>query len=883
MANTLQKIVARVALSYHHAPRKIAILLQNQGTTANGFVQLAPRKSEFFSTPSQEFDYQDWLNSLAVHELRHVVQFDKLTDHLRAPLFEELALAIFGITLPPWFYEGDAVAIETVLTRAGRGRQPEFDLVLRTNTLSGRRYSYSKDYLGSARDLPPGYYPLGYFMTTKLRRDYGPFILDSVLTRIRGQVLRPYNLSSSIKHFTGLSTRALHDSTIADLQRKWSEEQRRAQPVDYPVLNRPSRRGPMSYYLPVKVDAQHIAALKQGKGQVPTLVLVDENGGERSLTRIGAQEDYYFRYAAGKFVWDERRSDPRFHKRSYSVVMTYDLASGVTRQLTHRSRLFAPALSADGSRIAAIRISLANRIDLVILDERGRELKSFPAPDNNLLQTPAFHASGKTLVCTGVSARGKTLYELDLATGNFRQLLPWQLHLLSKPVYAGDTVIFKSDFSGIDNLFRLRPGTTSPEQITSVKFGAYNPSWDAQSGQVWFNQYQVEGYDIAHVGPNETHPLGESPATAAYIAPLQAAEGSGNVFDSIPAVPFASRPFREAGHLFNFHSLLPFSESNSQEEDDLIGLKWQSNNLLNTLGSYVAYQYNPTMRTSGYGAGIAYARFVPIVQVTYRNEGQRYFQQTSTGLPYSSIPVTWRQHVLEGNISVPLAFERRHRFYQLGTEIGTNYTQRYAYVNKPAQIISTLRFPLYYRAYAGRNTLTSARDLAPAWGQNVSFLYRHFPFDALLRGELLAVKSRFYLPGIAPNHSLQVSANFQNTSGTYRFTDEIPRAGGYTAFSPTYALRNTLLTGYRFPMAYPDWELGPVAYIKRITGGFFADFENIGKGEPFRPRSIGAEVRADVNFLRFYLPNFQPGAKLIFPVHHVRKKPLFEFELTYNY
>ncbi len=138
MANSVNTIIKNVAYSYNKQPRKISILLQNQGTTTNGFVQLAPRRSEFFTTPSQEFDYQDWLNSLAVHELRHVVQFDKLTGKLSAPFFEELGLAIFGITLPPWFYEGDAVVTETALTNAGRGRLPEFDLALRSNTLSGK-------------------------------------------------------------------------------------------------------------------------------------------------------------------------------------------------------------------------------------------------------------------------------------------------------------------------------------------------------------------------------------------------------------------------------------------------------------------------------------------------------------------------------------------------------------------------------------------------------------------------------------------------------------------------------------------------------------------------------------------------------------------------
>src|SRR5687768_17384184 len=46
MANTLQSIINKVSRSLKKEPRKISIILQNQGTVSNGFVQLAPRRSE---------------------------------------------------------------------------------------------------------------------------------------------------------------------------------------------------------------------------------------------------------------------------------------------------------------------------------------------------------------------------------------------------------------------------------------------------------------------------------------------------------------------------------------------------------------------------------------------------------------------------------------------------------------------------------------------------------------------------------------------------------------------------------------------------------------------------------------------------------------------
>ena len=85
---------------------------------------------------------------------------------------------------------------------------------------------------------------------------------------------------------------------------------------------------------------------------------------------------------------------------------------------------------------------------------------------------------------------------------------------------------------------------------------------------------------------------------------------------------------------------------------------------------------------------------------------------------------------------------------------------------------------------------------------------------------------------------------------------------------------------YRFPIAYPDWEIGPLAYVKRIKGGFFTDFENIGKGNGLR--TYGAELRADMNLLRFYLPNFDVGGKIIVPNNQNTKSPIFELILNFN-
>ncbi len=78
------------------SPRPIAVVMQNQTTVSNGFVTFLPRHAEFFTTPQQGFGLGtvDWLDGLAVHEFRHVGQFEKARQgigRVLSPLLQVMA------------------------------------------------------------------------------------------------------------------------------------------------------------------------------------------------------------------------------------------------------------------------------------------------------------------------------------------------------------------------------------------------------------------------------------------------------------------------------------------------------------------------------------------------------------------------------------------------------------------------------------------------------------------------------------------------------------------------------------------------------------------------------------------------------------------------
>ncbi len=142
VANTLEFIREPEAVSMGVKPRPISVILQNQSSVSNAFVTMGPRRSEFYTMPPQNpsvAGINDWLNLLASHEYRHVVQFQRSIvgfNKFVYYIFGQQALSLTAFAAAPqWFWEGDAVATETAFTQAGRGRIPNFNLVLRTNFL----------------------------------------------------------------------------------------------------------------------------------------------------------------------------------------------------------------------------------------------------------------------------------------------------------------------------------------------------------------------------------------------------------------------------------------------------------------------------------------------------------------------------------------------------------------------------------------------------------------------------------------------------------------------------------------------------------------------------------------------------------------------------
>lgn len=861
LADQVNRSLRTTARNYKITPRKIPFIIHNTNLQTNGFVQLSPRKSELYSTAGAEPDNQTWLPNLILHESRHVSQFDKLTGKLRAPFFEQLALAYYGLTVPSWYFEGDATLTETIYSEGGRGRLPAFEMPIKANFQSNHSYSFNKYLLGSYKDIVASYYTIGYLMTSTLKSELPSNYEADLFSELNKKPLYPYNINRVLKKKIGGNSAYLYNKTIANLETIWNKKTSDYQYQKYKEIDKKNDSYYNSNLLPKHKNGL-IYFIKQNPQKTNAIYTYDvATKTENRLAKTGIQLTPHFDVNSNYIVWDELHKDPRFNKRTYSVINVMDLKTGKISQLSKQTRYYSPILSPLDETIACVEVDLSNDSYLTLISLKNNSIiKRIKIGNSEQLQHPAFNPKGDKIIAIRLSESGTALCEIDLKNDKITNLTPWDNQQYERPQYlSGMKIITKANFNGIDNIYSIDLLSGKKQLLTKAQFGAFNPFYDNDTRQLFFNDYQYNGYKIAQTSIDTAFDI--DPETD-YFSHYYATALTRDSVKNIAAVSVDTSqhyqivPYRGLGRTFNFHSL-SLSSSNFESFDNFKpGVFWLSNNILNTTQIALGYEYDTDIRKGVYSAELTYNKYFPKFSLRYENRGQ-IAAASIPNKPDSSIRFDWREHYISSQISIPLSFYKRDYVYSTGFNLATAYLRRYDLSRTDVKNFNyETAFPLTYQLYLNRNARMANMDLYPRWGQNFSVTYRHTPFENNAKGEILSARTVFYLPGFMSNHGFQIRLSAQTGSGIYQYINDIPLVSGFSYYKYE-KIKNTVLVNYRFPIAYPDLGLGSLAYIKRVKGGIFADYQNIHKHREISPKSFGAYLSLDFNAFRYPLPDFE--------------------------
>ncbi len=906
-AKRLESLYEPVSASLGRRPRPISVLLQNQTTNSNGFVTLYPRRAEFFAIPPQDpglLGTYNWLDLLAVHEYRHVVQNDKALQHYGRVLYTLLGntgLYFPLLTVPDWFAEGDAVSTETLFSGSGRGRIPNFDLGMRANLLADRRFDYPKAVGGSYRDNVPDHYVLGYFLTTYLKRTYGADAWSRVLDRNYRRFPWPFAFSASIREETGLRTEDLYRKAMDDLTETWQQQLKSRPITPATIFAGKAEKGESSK--PVFTNYQHpqfltdstVLCVKSGLGDTPRLVILDKQGYEKTVFVQGFTNDPDMLSATPTYVcWIEFGYDPRWGQRVYSNIRLLDLTSGKLTRLSHRSRYTAVALSPDNAKLVVVDNTERYKTQLVVLDAKtGSVLKTVSNPENEFYQHPRWQADNRTLVVVVLKNGQKTIQTIDTESGERTDLLPRANENISHPQPWGNYVLYNSPRSGIDNVYALDVRSKQVFQVTSRPLAAYHATVSPSATRLAFDEFGATGYRIADMPltPADWKPVVsalEANATppVGYFGRLPQLEPGANLGrqilkDSVPATAaYVPTRFRRLANAINVYSWGPTVSSTSQALN--VGLS--SQDLLSTTQIGVGYTYNQAERVGNAYATLSYQGLYPILDLSFQRGSRNTALYLDRANPLDSLRADrWQYNQLTAGFRLPLRLTQSKYAQNLNISAYYNYLAVTGY-DLPGRYVTevgsagSLQALTYGFSYS-RLLVQSKRDLAPRWGQTLSVAYRTTPFGGRLDGEQWGVQANVYVPGLAKHHSLRLRGGYQQQArSTYRFSPIVfyPRGQGYVS-DDRILVSNA---EYRLPVADVHWSLGRWLYIQRIKAtGFYdqADGESFAtvvdsRGRPVGSRTINRSYRTtglDVSFifnaLRLRTP-FELGARAIYNV-----------------
>ena len=853
-ANTLDYILANDSLQLSYPKVRVPIILQNQTIIPNGFVTIAPWRSEYNLNPPQ-FQFAGitpWLDMLTIHEYRHVQQ----VANARRGAAGKLLRGVFGqggwafynrAVMPRWFIEGDAVYAETVYSKGGRGRAPDFEREYRALRLAGLDYHYEKASFRSFKDFVPSHYNLGYHVTTFARNEFGSEVWDQVLM---DTYAKPgfYRFSKAVKDRTGYTTKQLYQAAMEDLDARWNQQDSEVGSSKSIRVSEPANQTFTNYRFPNYLDGSSMIVQKSSLNEIRTIYKL-ENGQEEKIFIPGVSLSEHFSLGGGKLVWSEVRFHPRWSGQSYSVIRLYDFNSKTLRQITNRSKLMAPGLSRDGKMIAAVETNPDGKVYLVILDaSTGREQLKSEVPEGDFISFPRWNEDNRTVFVAGRNLQGNFLKALDVPTGSWKELMAPVNYTIDRIYPKGKFVYFSSSLTGVQNIFAVDITTTEVFQITDSHYGAFDPAVSPDGEKLVYSDYTAMGFQTKElVLPDALwkQPVAPLNQGANYFQGSMSEE-VGDITEKIEAKNYPVAPFKYfTKGLFNIHSWYPYVTT---EE---FGVGVLSRNIMNSLALTGQFTYNTNENSWKTLVRSSYGPFFPILDLEVSTGERQSANLLSITDSLRLYVGQWKEHVFSGGFRVPLNIT--HGSYPSSISLGSKYKHYIVdYLDGITDRSRDENFGAVEVNFSFQRAQNKAlRNIYPRWAQSLGINYQQTVGDGDNQGQIFTVNSSLFFPGAAANHSLFFTGGFQSEDivNAYRFEDVFTNARGYGSNPFERIFR--VSANYTLPLWYPDLALGSLAYFKRLRANLFYDYsEGELLGFDTELRSYGVELVTDFRLIR---------------------------------
>lgn len=910
MANLLSSLYKCNKQSMSIEPKRVSILLHTEAAKSNGYVAWAPKRSELYTTPPNSGVPNDWLEHLATHEYRHVVQMDKLHESLPRLLSyifgEQIVPFVLSYKVPLWFMEGDAVLTETLLSNTGRGRSPEFLQVMKAYLVEREDwYGYDKAVLGSYKDFVPSAYELGYAVVANSCKNYGrdiwvdalhnagkhPFpwrnllhysfedkrrekVFAAILKNLGGEEAETTNFSSKLLNFKERwsknkhrnKTITLYNDNMAELQFLWKHEADLQDTTKYRVLSA-EKNLYTNYYSPQILDDGSVVAHKTGYEDYGSIVRIKEGKEERLFVSghlLGKIQ------SAGKLLyWTEYVPDLRWAEKSKSVIYCLNIDSFKKNKVPAEQSLYMPSANEDNSLLVAVVKNNEYTNELVVVNRITGEIQFRQNMGSVRITDPLFLSDDK--IAYIFTQKGTGIGTIDLTNKAQEVLLAPRNVPLADLEYAEGKLYFTGGYASKNDIYSYNLSTDKLQKWTASSYGATQASVSGKN--LVYCNYTAGGYEVAKMSIDNTVGKEVKPndwkddSILKAIVKEESCAGEMQPKEEV----FSSQHYKKGRHLFNFHSHSPFMAASLEVGDSDLGISASSQNLLSTMFANVGYRNKDSYKNGQFYANLAYKGIYPVIttELSYGKQSHNLLALLKKSSIIDTATIKESRNRMEWKTEMRLPFNISRGKYTRGFSVGAgieftrdmNVSHSYlrgtnSFYEKgdalKLDVEKTHQLLKYHISFSNMHK-KSYRDLMSPFGQQLYFTYRHTPFDRN-SAYTYALKGLIYLPSVFKHHGVRMYGGYQYWSRFNTFLkDDIQHPRGSVALwgDKMYAF----MFDYKFPLAYPDWNLGRALYVKRLKTSFFYDY-GLTKKQNFSKdvHSYGLELTADAHVIQIPVP-----------------------------
>lgn len=844
----------------------LPIILYPRNFSSNGIVLWAPKRTEWISTPSADTYATPWLKQLAVHELRHSVQYSSTNQGIIKILswFMGQSANYIGLAmLPPWMLEGDAVLSETQLTTFGRGLQPSFTLEYRAYHDEGIDFRKDKWFCGSFRDAIPNHYQLGYQLTSYADTRFSHNIWDKIA---RYSARNPYMIvpyMAAIKKYYGITDGQLLEETKADLAAHWSSLPRQENSstlIETPLTSY------TTYTSLMPAEDGVLLAHKSDFDRYGRFVRIDTHtGDETEIAHTGMMSSRAI-YSDGRIYWTEFDRSTLWEQKVNSQLYYMDVGDGRRHAVRGERDVMYPVITKNGTALIRYHYETSGIITdgVKYIHDGSYELRcggrQFFFPSGMSVHGLAQDERTGDFYFIGLDDEGMWLGRVDRDMKHMSALTPRSRSTLSNLTAEGGRLFFNSIASGLDEVHMFDIDSGREYQVSKSAYGSFTPA--GAGGRVYMTTYSTQGYTLAEQNLNaeSLKPVKSGSMPMNVVNPERRQWNIGNI-DTVrvslsaneAVVPAGEKRYRKAANLFNFHSWAPVSydaiDMMAGESPDLdLGASIMSQNLLGTLTSQFGWAH--TEDGSLFNARMLYTGLPVKFDVSAKWGGMKQYAYVVDSIP---LPARKRYLDLDAVVYMPLMLSGGYHVRYLTPSVeyervNTLYPARSG--ERYFRGVDKLKVALQYTD----NVRMAHRDFLPRWGYALRASVTWNPFRSYF-SELYTLWGRLYTPGIAPHHSLMLRGAVQYAeSGLYNFRQKelFPRGAKYGSILPSRY--GAVAIDYQLPVWYPEGGISGFMYFKRIRAnvGFnYARFKNLRSQKNWDDvNSYGMDLHMDMNFFR---------------------------------